>query len=133
MRREINMIRRKWIITLASSPIISLVTSAKGAFNSYYQHAEFISEILKNRADAEYIGLLYLNDNPQEASMKKLITTLFETDPTLEKLIKKNSTEAYNHLKIMQKTDFKNEYLVNVDGWILSRTEARLCAITTFI
>ncbi len=133
MKREFNIVRRQWIITLASSPIFGFLTSAKSMFGPHYHFANFITKMLNDRANAKHIGELYLQDNPQEANMKKILTILFQQDPMLETLTKENNIEAHNRIKILQKDDFKKENIVSIDGWILSLSEARLCALTTFI
>jgi hypothetical protein len=79
------------------------------------------------RTHARAVGERYLECVPEEANRQKLIELLSaEFGP----LPQGHDPRAVKHLiqrKIKQ--DFAEAKTVEVDGWLLSRTEARLCSL----
>ena len=67
------------------------------------------------------IGKTYIHQNSTENSIRTLKTLI---------LVKKDKNLAIkNTLKQQIKDDFTNGNTLNIDGWILSKTEARQCAL----
>lgn len=81
----------------------------------------------------EYLGELYKKSNPEESKYDVLISLLvsetFEGEGNKVKGIK----AIQKMLKLKIRNDFENNNIVVLDGWILSRTEARQCALFTLI
>ncbi len=85
----------------------------------------------------QIIGERYLKLYPEEAELKHLLTG-FSNDLRLSHLVLTEGNEQLGdfwyfwlHSKI--KEDFKHRQIVQVDGWILSKTEAQLCALATHL
>jgi hypothetical protein len=73
-------------------------------------------------ADAAEVGRRYLDGNAGEASCQLLAELLAEgLDPT--------AGDATEQMAMAASEDFRCGRTVTVDGWLLSRTEARICAI----
>lgn len=68
------------------------------------------------------VGKAYMKQFPNEKSERKLVLSL-SIDTVAEQT---TSTEM---LRQQIASDFNNGNLVTIDGWILSRTEARQCAL----
>ena len=81
-------------------------------------------------SDAELVGRDYLAQAPEESSKERLVELIF---PELL-----NSAQPPPRAKLIDgiarlvREDFEAQRTVTIDGWTLSRTEARLCALTTF-
>ena len=76
---------------------------------------------------ARDVGRHYLALNPEEATLVRLAEGLL----TAESLQDGESfAETINALRIR---DFENDDTVCVDGWILARIEARVCALVCHI
>jgi len=85
-------------------------------------------QALPHRKSAVRIGKEYLKLYPQEAHPKKL----FHHFKTWQQRKPAPAKENARFLDAQIKQDFRRENTVEVKGWVLSRTEARLCALAFF-
>ena len=89
-------------------------------YDSSLKNPEFLSNFLDNESIIE-IGKLYLKQVPNENSERKLVSILpvgdFSDNNTVE-IIQQQITD-----------DYKSGATIIIDGWILSKTEARQCAL----
>jgi len=65
------------------------------------------------------IGAKYREKFPEEDSERSLARALFANSENL----------TYEKLEEMTQADFSARRLVTIDGWVLSKTEARQCAL----
>ncbi len=83
-------------------------------------------------ASAREIGRIYLAQHPEENSISAL-TRLIHLSMALEEedvaVLDRKPLSA--RLTSRVRSDFETGFTVEVGGWILSRTEARLCALWT--
>jgi len=89
-------------------------------YDSSLKDPEFLSNILDDKSILE-IGEQYLKLVPNENSERKLVS-----------LLQTNSSHEINTIQIVQQQitdDYKSGETIIIDGWILSKTEARQCAI----
>ncbi|WP_149276890.1 hypothetical protein [Pareuzebyella sediminis] len=77
-----------------------------------------------DRPTMVFIGQEYLDKYPIENSQRKLIDLLLEGQSP-----KMNNIGETLALKIEK--DYQEKRIVTIDGWLLSRTEARQCALFT--
>jgi hypothetical protein len=77
---------------------------------------------------AAAIGRRYLGTRPSEASAPWLAGRLLGAD-ALDLPRDRNLAEIRHRLRILRLADFRSGDLVYVDGWGLTRTEARLMAL----
>ena len=68
------------------------------------------------------IGFAYRQMNPEEAEQAKLLAKLYE-------YVKPDESNLIEEIARQTIEDFKLAHTIQIDGWILSRTEARQCAL----
>jgi hypothetical protein len=91
-----------------------------------------IRKLVPDPVSARLIGLAYLTLFPHEAVGDTLIQSLLSSLSLNEGILAVQGEGALR--KIVQKRvllDFEQASTVTVDGWILSHTECRICALWT--
>jgi hypothetical protein len=82
---------------------------------------------------AREIGGRYLRSEPEEASVRRLVAEISKGLP----LGRRTLTGSDDHLRADLLRSIQREFAdgawVDVDGWILSQTEARAYALTTLV
>ena len=89
-------------------------------YDSSLKNPEFLSNFLDSKSIIE-IGKLYLKQVPNENSERKLVS-----------LIPIGDFSDINTIEVIQQQitdDYKSGETIIIDGWILSKTEARQCAL----
>lgn len=82
------------------------------------------------RQNVELIGRAYLRSHPEAADAASL-SVLTSRDRRDLEVSKEATLETMVRLLNREiRSDFENGRTVHIDGWILSQTEARLCALT---
>lgn len=120
------MKRRTFIYGIAglaavSFPTVYYFVGREIDYDSLITEPRFLSGLL----DVETINLIgdqYILQVPREAKERKLVKLLTRAVPT-------ESTDIASDLHEKIKTDFKENKTVILDGWVLSVTEARQCAL----
>jgi|SRR5918994_1770378 hypothetical protein len=91
-----------------------------------------LADFFYDKHSARVIGLEYLRVAPREADaseLTKLICLGWNDDQ-----INRSGPEKIKALLLhQQREDFEKRRIVKVQGWILSETEARLCALTALV
>jgi hypothetical protein len=87
-----------------------------------------------HKGSAAVIGREYLRNVPQEADERILVdlVCLFHGDRRSD-FAKAKMYKLRKLLEHQQREEFESGRIVNVRGWILSETEARLCALAALI
>lgn len=89
-----------------------------------------LTALLRNQHSARLVGLAYLRLAPEETNREvlciKLLRALTLTDRTLRTA---DIAGLRRRVSSVVRRDFQQEQIVELDGWIISRTEARLCAL----
>lgn len=78
-------------------------------------------------ASARAIGRRYLDLAPGEADRSHLLKLLHLPDPRLQAWPKRD--DLVRHLGALRDREFFSGDSVLIDGWVLSRSEARICAL----
>ena len=125
----------KLFITSALIILLPVRTLANmGSSNRLETIAEQLSNFFVHKQSAELIGREYLRLRPNESDKTLLIDLIracelgrFSTSGRID------TKELRNFLAIKQREDFEQRRIVNIRGWILSETEARLCALAALI
>lgn len=120
------MKRRNFILlTTAGAAIIALPTwyykYGDLEYNQLLTEPELLSYIWDDNT-IHKIGKIYREQYPDENSERKLVKIL----------LKSNLTDTEAIAKFLQQQiqeDYKTESIVMIDGWLLSVTEARQCAL----
>ena len=91
-------------------------------------------EVLAHFCDGETIseiGIHYRKQVPGENKEKKLVELLLTNDKG-KKIEPANSNEIKELLEQKIRKEFKEGKILIEDGWVLSETEARQCALFSF-
>jgi len=92
---------------------------------------EKLSNFYIHKLSARVIGREYLRQIPDEANLERLVELLCsEKLLSKEKILHLDLTSLRKLLQSQQQQDFENGQIVRIHGWMLSLTEARLCAIS---
>ncbi|AOY81254.1 hypothetical protein BJP36_16440 [Moorena producens JHB] len=122
-------IKRRQVIKLCSSlplafvagdcfavaqPRSTLETQPLTAFLGQFPHLQH----------CQGIGLGYLQQYPEVGRLEQLLQAI-----TKDFLLPDSQSDPFNWLRNQIRTDFAQKNTVQVEGWILSKTEAQLCAL----
>jgi hypothetical protein len=121
--------RRVFLGSLFLMGVASLPPRRAGATEGGEPAAERLVALLRHRDSAKRVGREYLKARPQEACAANLVTELTRD----LKLPTISDGDLRAHFNKRSKADFRARRVVKLDGWILSETEARLCALTSLI
>jgi hypothetical protein len=89
-----------------------------------------LATLLQYQASAKIIGQRYLQHYPQEANIEQLLS-LIAVDVVSG--ARGDPQELRGRLAQKIRQDFADERVVNLQGWLLARTEARLCALAVLV
>ena len=139
MSTYINKSRRSFLhilgclsLLLLSGPTHSLIK--QGASTTSDSLASSLAKSFIHRESAAIIGLEYLRYRPAEANIRLLVDLICSCRPErLAELAKADTEKCRGLLARQQRQDFEHNRVVKVHGWILSETEARLCALAALI
>lgn len=83
---------------------------------------------------ARRIGKAYLRQYHSNGDVKTLLCPTSPADPDVCALLEQSDLDtARRAIREQIQNDFTHDDLVNVDGWILARTEARICALMALL
>jgi len=102
-------------------------------FNTFEPLSARLSRFFTNTSSACAIGRRYLALKPQEADPRLLAALVSRTPENYLALVNADSRRVRELLLAQQKRDFECGQIVKINGWILSETEVRLCAIVTIV
>lgn len=83
--------------------------------------------LFTNPESARAIGVEYLRQYPAEAAVSRLVELIGVAGAGSEVSFQASALPAMLQRRIAN--DFETDAIVQLNGWILSRTESRLCAI----
>lgn len=87
-----------------------------------------------NLIAAQAVGHAYLRVAPQESNVGILTEIIFQSGTALmQRLDVLSEKDLIAKLRNIITEDFITENTVQVDGWVLSKTEARLCALCALL
>jgi hypothetical protein len=87
-----------------------------------------LAGVLRHPDSAALLGRLYLDGNPREADATRLVTQIgaMPDSAATDEALRASLDERIRN-------DFINGDTVTVGGWLLSITEARLCALVSLL
>jgi len=88
---------------------------------------EAVAALWSREGGARRVGREYLAQAPDDADPDRLAEILFGDPRTAAAM---SSAALRAHVARRRARDFETGDTVIVDGWVLARTEARLCALT---
>lgn len=93
-----------------------------------------LASVFYDRKSATVIGLEYLRRTPMEADARQLTNLICARwQGRYDDIAHADTARIKERLLRQQREDFEKGRIVNVQGWILSETEARLCALAALI
>lgn len=96
--------------------------------------AEKLCSVFSARESANVIGRQYLRDTSEEADVNVLVDSLCRHQPEAYlKYMTADSATLRQMIIKQQREDFGQGRTLRVDGWILSETEIRLCALSALM
>jgi hypothetical protein len=134
MTRYAKFTRRKFIEALAVIAGICIMKSVGGSTNFITQgrndqSIKKISRIFTNKASARSIGRSYLIRKPMENNPNLLLNMIFNDKDGYNIFLYGSVESIGKYVRTRQNYDFHKGNTVNIEGWILSETEVRLCAL----
>jgi hypothetical protein len=90
--------------------------------------------VLVHKDSADVVGRAYLAERPAEADSLILFDLICGAEPEARPDLARTDRQALGQwLGRRQREDFDRGRIVKVNGWILSETEARLCALAALV
>ncbi len=129
------MTRRKLIAVLASWAGCGLLGALQApcrltTFRAAEPTGRSLTGFLVRRQSARRVGLEYLRLAPWEANRDVLIGLLCQGRTARSSVHTRKNSEVIRKLVLsQQREDFTRGRIVQLHGWVLSQTEARLCAL----
>lgn len=125
--------RRRTFLLGATGLGLSLVWRSVGSWpfwQTSQSRSERLAALLKHEESARIVGREYLRVVPAEASRGVLTARVAERLPGGLRTVD-TAPDSRLHELLLHSTvrDFEDERTVELRGWLLSRTEARLCAL----
>jgi hypothetical protein len=114
------------------APIVPAIVRSRGRIGATSDPglAAIFRDVSAVPASARGVGRAYLAATPAEASVARLTAGVLASLPaTSSDVSDADADELRAVLADVIREDFRTERTVVVEGWILARTEARLCAL----
>lgn len=96
--------------------------------------ARRLKSLLAHRGSAAEVGREYLRKVPHEAAPRTLVRLIAEGLPRGRRSLRTaGDAELRRLLSIRTSQDFAGDDTIDLRGWIMGRTEARLCALAALV
>jgi hypothetical protein len=119
--------RRRVLQTLAIAVGLATLDRDKWRFGEAWDGSGWIGGLFSDPAAAQSLGRIYLATHLDEADSGVLTAMLFPSPMGRRRT--GGARAARRHLASARRNDFAEGRIAVVDGWILSQTEARVCAL----
>ena len=123
-RRNLLRLLASLGVVLATRPLGVLSTLGRSAGRESL--GARLLRLFRSTASAAAIGRVYLQNAPQDADERRLLRLICSSGHRWHTA---NTRQLRLLIALQQVEDFKQGRLARVHGWILSETEARLCAL----
>lgn len=131
---DLDSKRRNFLASLSTTCLIAICNPLVIAGTRQNQTEKSLADLLVaqlgDRRSARVVGHEYLRSAIDEADIGSLVTLILG-DHEGQKSVNLDVDYGACHaqLQYRMKSDFASGHVVDVGGWILSETEARLCAL----
>ena len=127
--------RRRFLQSLAlvvgaAAPWIGALLKSNG---TVHPEARQLVRFWTHRNSAAFVGQHYLELVPSELDVDQLIRLIWSDRDHRTSLLSASSEDMRKILTAQQAADFEQQRVVSIHGWILSQTEARLCALASLV
>ena len=122
--------RRRMLAALTAAGVALIgMRAARAADDTDAALGARLAALPRHGASAAAIGRAYLRLTPEEAATPLLAALVAANTASPARLLAARDGELRRILAAAQREDFRAGRTVSVRGWMLSRTEARLCAL----
>ncbi len=132
--------RRSFLRVLLGVSALALIYPPRALLSSYGETrprdplAVNLANFFRDKESARVVGLEYLRRMPMERDVGLLVERILSYSPDHRTEFAKADIEKCRKILLLQiQKDFEQERVVHVEDWILSQTEARLCALATLV
>jgi hypothetical protein len=139
MKRFAVVTRRSFlrmVILLGAMALIrreDMFVTTDGAHNDHLLTLKLAS-FFRNKESARIVGLEYLRVAPTEADAWQLTKSICACwQEPYDEIAHADIAKIKQRLRHQQRDDFEKGRTLEVDGWILSETEVRLCALAALV
>ena len=96
---------------------------------------KYLSQMFSNDRSIHHLAAVYFSKRPNEKSSERLKRLLFHGREKQVQSFFENGREDLVHRVITKQhlNDLKNRQAVELEGWLFSRTEARLIALASLV
>jgi hypothetical protein len=134
--RDMKLVTRRSVISTFAVFGLVAIASTNRVLEAHSQQEIYglvvakLAGYYRDKKSASEIGMRYLEKVPEEAQIGKIASLICQpgTDD-YKRLASANSAAVRSLISRWQREDFEHDRIVNVSGWLLSETEARLCAL----
>jgi hypothetical protein len=110
-----------------------IFVTTDGSYSIDPPFSKFVN-VFHDKESARRVGLEYLRVVPTEADAHELIKLICSRwQERYDEIAHADTAKIKKLLLRQQREDFEKGRIVNVHGWILSETEARLCALAALV
>lgn len=111
-------------------PVLAETSGADAATPQSKGNAEHLLGVLACRESAARVGIQYLAQHPQDADAGKILDEFLSVAPDVREALQLGPAHSVHRALFLQyQDDYTCGRTVSIDGWILSATEARICAL----
>ena len=138
MIRDVGISRRRFLASAAAIGASALVVKTQPwkALVAFVpvSVAERLAGLIAHRDSARVVGRAYLDEVPAESSVSRLVDRIVADLPEGRRSLRDASDADLRQLLAASiRADFEHDRIVEVEGWVLSPTEARLYALTALV
>ena len=122
----------RWLLLVAVVPLLNRLRMLRwfGALDQRDPLVRTLTAVFRHSASAAAVGAAYLQQKPNEAHQRRLADLIVSADPILcRDITTARGEHVRRRLEQCHRADLANSRTVKIDGWIVSLTEARLCAL----
>ena len=127
------MINRRSFLKLSVTPVaLPFLLNACAKEDPRFEKSLSFPIVLGQLCDSatlHQIGLRYRDEHREEDNKKKLRRLILQDYNGMARVEKNDPAAVLNHLSGKMEDDFRAGRVIKIDGWILSVTEARQCAL----
>lgn len=130
-----NILRRRFLqlaigtaVIITGRPAVSLASSLVIDKNQVFDDWQLT--FFNNLDSAKAVGVAYLEQNHDEMTREILIERLsYSSNDFLIAVASRDKCAVWRCFLDKHRLDFESNDVVKINGWLLSRTEARVCAL----
>ncbi len=132
---RLKLSRRQFIISLASGLAATITLQGCGSPVDRSVIAQRLARTIGDQTAAKRFGVAYLRAYPDEAGIELLVELIDDSvvGEYGQGMSLTDSQLLAEHLNKQVRDEYRRGEAIQVDGWILSRTEARLYALSALL